>query len=98
MSEVETQTVSASLAAEWAIPDASTQVRVPPTPLEGYRLVEIRVNKARTGTRRVIEDLALPLGAFALAIQRDGTTIVAKTATELETGDHLLCLMPTSSN
>jgi chloride channel protein, CIC family len=98
MSQVEGQTVSASLAAEWAYPDASTQLRVPPTPLEGYRLVEIRVNRVRSDTRRVIEDVALPAGALVLAVQRGSASFVAKDATELENGDHLLCLIPTASN
>jgi CIC family chloride channel protein len=98
MSQVEGQTVSASLAAEWAYPHASTQLRVPPTPLEGYRLVEIRVNREKSDTRRVIEDVVLPAGAIALAVQRGDTTIVANDATELENGDHLLCLIPTPSN
>lgn len=95
MSGAEADAVSASLAAEWAVPGASAHVRVPSLPLEGYNLVEIRITGGGADLEHV-EDVALPLGGIAVAVRRDGNTTVANCDFPLYDGDVLLCLIPTT--
>jgi len=97
MSEAEADTVSASLAAEWAVPGGSALVRVPSLPLEGYDLVEVRLSGSEANQARRVQDVVLPFGGIAVAVRRDGKTAVANCDDPLYVSDVLLCLIPTTA-
>ncbi len=66
------ETAKGTLAAEWAAPEATEQLHVPPNPLEGYDLVEIRISNVSAERGGQVSDVPLPNGAVVVAII-DGT-------------------------
>jgi CIC family chloride channel protein len=83
----------ASLAAEWATPDAPAHVHDPSAPLDGYNLVDIRV-AGNDGEPRRVCDVTLPPGAVTLAVTRGRETMAAWSEAPLADGDHVLLLEP----
>jgi CIC family chloride channel protein len=89
------ETAKGTLAAERASPDAAKMLHVPPTPLEGYELVEIRIRGHSAEVGRKMGDVTLPDGAFIAAIIDGSRTIAATSDARLHAGNRLLVLVPT---
>jgi len=86
-----------SLAAEWAIPNASAHLHDPSASLDGYNLVEVRITDDHAGPVRRIGELELPAGGIAVAVTRGQETVAARSDAELRPGDLLLCLISTTT-
>jgi CIC family chloride channel protein len=92
-----TDVTQGSLAAEWATPDAKDHLYEARVPLEGYDLVEIRIDSNAPVDGRRVDEIDLPAGGVATAIARGRHTFVARTDAVLHVGDRLVCLVPGST-
>jgi CIC family chloride channel protein len=87
--------VAGSLAAEWATADPARQVRVPPSPLEGYELVEVLVGEGSAGRDARMDQVAWPSGWIPVAISADRAMTAARGEIVIRAGDRLVLLAPT---
>jgi chloride channel protein, CIC family len=92
---VRTEGASAgALAAEWADDAARRRLHEPTSALEGYDLVEVRLDSA--ARHRRVDGLALPAGAIVAAVTTGRSTVAARPDLEVDAGDRLWCLAPRS--
>ena len=64
------QTTQAQLTADWEHADPDTLLRHPPTPLPGYRFVEITVTAGSAAARRKLGDATWPPGSVPVSVLR----------------------------
>jgi CIC family chloride channel protein len=91
LSRVPSETVSGKHAAEWADPQTTTRNH-PPSPLDGYELVEIRITET-SGPRRVGE-IDECCGLIPTAIVDGENVVAASSDYVLRSGDRLIALRP----
>ena len=65
-----TQTTQAQLTADWEHTDPDTLLRHPPTPLPGYRSVEITVRAGSAAAGRKLGDVTWPPGSVPVSVLR----------------------------
>jgi K+/H+ antiporter YhaU regulatory subunit KhtT len=83
-----------AVAAGVGFADPEAQAHVPPTPLDGYRTVEIRLDAGSPALGRPLGELSLPTGAVAVAISEGREIIAARSEKRLSEGDRLIVLAP----
>ena len=81
-----------ALAAEFAADDPEAQVHVPPTPLHGYRIVEVTVAPGSRVRGRRVDDIELPAGAVLVAVSEDGNLVAPRGEIHLRAGDRMILL------
>jgi chloride channel protein, CIC family len=86
-----------ALAAEFAADDPDAQVHVPPTPLHGYRIVEVTVAPGSRVRGRRVDDIELPAGAVLVAVSEDGNLVAPRGEIHLRAGDRMILLAPAPS-
>jgi CIC family chloride channel protein len=70
VSATHAETTQAQVTADWEHADPQSLLRHPPTPLPGYRLVEISITPDSPGTGRKLQDVAWPRASIPLSVLR----------------------------
>jgi CIC family chloride channel protein len=68
ISATKSQTTTAQLAAEWALPDPQAALREPPTPLPGYHILEIAIDDGSPAAGQALCALTWPAGTTPVAV------------------------------
>jgi CIC family chloride channel protein len=88
------ETAQGALSAEWGDPNAPRRLHTPPSPLEGYALIGVRITADSALVGRRVDGVDLPPGAIAAAITAGRATVAAGDDTVLQVGDRLHVLIP----
>jgi chloride channel protein, CIC family len=70
VSASQAETTQAQVTADWEHGDPQSLLRHPPTPLPGYRLIEITVTADSPGIGRKLQDVAWPRASIPLSVLR----------------------------
>ena len=65
-----------------------------PTPLHGYRIVEVTVAPGSRVRGRRVDDIELPAGAVLVAVSEDGNLVAPRGEIHLRAGDRMILLAP----
>jgi CIC family chloride channel protein len=84
----------AQLSADWDHGDEEAARREPPTPLPGYRLIEITATPGSPGEGRELGDIDWPPGSVPVAIVRNGKLRSPCPGLALAPGDRISLLTP----
>jgi CIC family chloride channel protein len=84
------------VAAEFSQRDAAAQVHVPRNPLNGYEIVEVVLRPGAPFLGRRIGEIPWPVGAIVVATTSGGELVPPRDDHELQTGDRVILLAPTS--
>ena len=90
----ETGAPEAQLAAGWARPDAASALREPPTPLDGYRVVEITIGDASPAAGQVLGAITWPPGWTPVSVLQDRRLGSPDPGITLAAGDRINVLAP----
>ncbi|MGH7641393.1 MAG: chloride channel protein [Candidatus Dormibacteria bacterium] len=88
------EVAQASMAAEFAAPDAAERIHAPSLPLDGYELIEVRLTEDGQDGGRILDDVQLPAGSIPAAVTKGRRTYALRSDTALQAGDRLLVLVP----
>ena len=88
------ETARAQVAADWEHTDPQSLLRHPPTPLPGYRLIEITVGSSSPGTGRKLQDVTWPQASIPLSVLRSRRLRPPHPDLVLAPGDHVNLLTP----
>jgi CIC family chloride channel protein len=80
------------LAADWAEPDPEAAVRTPPTPLRGYRVVDIAIDADSPAAGQQLGTLTWPAGWTPVAVLHHRTLRDPGPDVTLHPGDHITLL------
>ena len=83
------ETAQAHLTADWDHTDPASLLRHPPTPLPGYRLIEITVTPDSPGTGRKLKDVTWPRASIPVSVLRGRRLRPPHPELVLATGDHV---------
>src|ERR1039458_2554162 len=90
----ETGAPEAQLSAGGARPDAASALREPPTPLDGYRVVEITIGDASPGAGQVLGAITWPAGWTPVSVLQDRRLGSPDPGITLAAGDRINVLAP----
>jgi chloride channel protein, CIC family len=85
-------------AAEFAVDDPASAVRVPSTPLRGYRIVELSVGSGSPPVGRRLDEIHWPPGSLPVAVTSGGEILAARRDSELRAGERVIVLVPLSDS
>jgi chloride channel protein, CIC family len=87
------QATQAQLAADWALPDPTTTLREPPTPLPGYQMLEVSVEEGSPAAGTTLSAVAWPPGSTPAAILHGRTMRDPDPGVTLAPGDRVILLV-----
>jgi chloride channel protein, CIC family len=87
------QTTQAQLTADWEHADPDTLLRHPPTPLPGYRFVEITVTAGSAAAGRKLGDVTWPPGSVPVSVLRGRKLRPPRPEITLAPGDRVSLLV-----
>jgi CIC family chloride channel protein len=82
------------LAAEFSEKDAASRLHVPPTPLEGYEIVEVTIGPESPALGRRIGEVPWPPGSIVVAASEERELVTPRSDIELRAGEQVLLLLP----
>ena len=80
------------LAADWALPDPAASLREPPTPLRGYRILEITIQAGSPAAGQTFGTLTWPAGWMPVSVVHNRTMRDPDLAVTLSPGDRIILL------
>ncbi|MGC2168555.1 MAG: chloride channel protein [Acidimicrobiales bacterium] len=83
-----------ALAAEFAVDDPASHVHDPPSPLEGYDVIEITVSPESPELGRSVGDVPWPSGCLVVAVTGVGGLDSPRGEVDLKAGDRVTLLAP----
>jgi CIC family chloride channel protein len=89
VSATRAETTQAQVTAGWEHGDPQSLLRHPPTPLPGYRLIEITVTSDSPGTGRKLQDVTWPQASIPLSVLRGRRLRPPHPELILAPGDHV---------
>jgi CIC family chloride channel protein len=90
----EMNATQAQLTADWQHGDPEALLRHPPTPLPGYRVIEISVTPGSAGAGRKLKDITWPRASAPLSVLRGRRLRPPHPELVLAPGDHVNLLTP----
>jgi chloride channel protein, CIC family len=91
------QTAQARVAAGWDHADPESLPQDPPTPLPGYRFVEITITAGSPAAGRKLKDVAWPPGSTPVSVLRDRQFCPPRPELTLAPGDRVSLLTPVAA-
>jgi CIC family chloride channel protein len=89
VSTTHAETTQAQVTADWEHGDPQSLLRHPPTPLPGYRLIEITVTSDSPGIGRKLQDVTWPQASIPLSVLRGRRLRRPHPQLVLALGDHV---------
>jgi CIC family chloride channel protein len=81
-----------AVAADVGFADPEAHAHVPPTPLAGYRVLELRIDGTSPALGQRVGDLEVPDGAAVVAVTEGREMVAARPERRLEEGDRVIVL------
>ncbi len=88
------QVEAGAAAADFASDDPVTSIRLPSTPLRGYRTLELRIHSDSPALGQRLGDIDWPPGSLPVAITRRREIIAARPDLPLQAGERVIVLAP----
>jgi CIC family chloride channel protein len=86
-----------ALAAEFAVEDPASRVRLPTTPLRGYQIIELTIGRESPARGRRLDGIGWPHGSIPVAVTKGREILAARRDVELRAGERVIVLSRTAS-
>jgi CIC family chloride channel protein len=92
ISTAQPQVAQGQLAAEWALPDPEATLREPPTPLRGYRILEVAIADGSPASGQALRTLTWPPGTLPVSVLHHRRLRDPQPDLTLSPGDRIILL------
>jgi len=87
-----------ALASEFAAGDSESRIHEPPSPLDGYDLIEITIGPESPQLGRSVGEVPWPPGCLVVAVTEGREIVSPRDEIELRLGDRVIVLAPTAGD